>query len=222
MKRAAAGFTLMEVLGALALLALLLLGVYAGIRSATHTVRSGEAKIEQLDEIRAAQQFLRRELAQAFAQAITKDEGGNPNFFIGDVNEMRFVAPLPGYLGKYGPQLIRVRLVNGGKDGMRLEASLAELPPDGSAPKALGEPQILLDHIHGGGFSYRGFDQQGQPMDWQSDWKIVSRMPALVTIQLAFDDGREWPLLTVPLRVNGAAVQGPADLLRGLNTPVPQ
>ena len=39
------GFTLLEVLGALALLALLLVGVYAGVRSAIHGVRSGSAAI---------------------------------------------------------------------------------------------------------------------------------------------------------------------------------
>ena len=38
MKRAA-GFTLLEVLAALVLLALLLVGVYSGIRTATHSVR---------------------------------------------------------------------------------------------------------------------------------------------------------------------------------------
>ncbi len=82
MKRAA-GFTLIEVLGAMALLALLLLGVYSGIRTATHTVQVGTAKIEQLDEVRSAQQFLRRELAQAMAQAIAHDDNGNNIYFVG-------------------------------------------------------------------------------------------------------------------------------------------
>ena len=60
----ARGFTLLEVLGALALFAILLLGVYSGVRTATHTVHSGEASIQRMDEVRSAQQFLRREIAQ--------------------------------------------------------------------------------------------------------------------------------------------------------------
>ncbi|GAB2563149.1 prepilin-type N-terminal cleavage/methylation domain-containing protein [Dyella jejuensis] len=213
-----AGFTLLEVLAALALLALLLLGVYSGVRSATHTVQAGEVKIEQLDEVRSAQMFLRRELAQAMAQAIGHDDNGNGIFFVGDSDSMRFVAPLPGYLGRMGPQLIEVKLVRG-DHGKQLVASLAELPPDGSAPKPLGDPQVLVDSVVDGGFSYRGVNQQGQPMDWQSDWKTTGNMPNLVTIKLALHSGREWPELSVPLRVNAAAMQGPGNLLRGLNGP---
>ena len=103
MKRAA-GFTLLEVLASLVLLALLLVGVYSGIRTATHSVRSGTASIERLDQIRSAQQFLRRELAQSLTQPISHTDQGEPIYFIGSAHEMRYVAPLPGYLGKLGPQ----------------------------------------------------------------------------------------------------------------------
>lgn len=217
MKRAT-GFTLLEVLAALALLSLLLLGVYSGVHSATHTVQAGELKIEQLDEVRSAQQFLRRELAQAMSQPISHDDNGNAIYFVGGSDEMRFVAPLPGYLGKMGPQLIEVKLVAGDK-GKQLVASLIELPPDGSKPKPLGDPQVLVDGVVDGGFSYRGVNQQGQPMDWQSDWTYTGNMPNVVTIKLALASGREWPLLSVPLRVNAAATQGPGNLLRGLSGP---
>lgn len=213
-----AGFTLLEVLAAMVLLALLLLGVYAGVRSATHTVQAGTLKIEQLDAIRSAQQFLRRELAQALAQPIGHDDNGNGIFFVGAADEMRFVAPLPGYLGRLGPQLIQLKLVKGAK-GKQLVASLAELPPDGSAPKPLGDPQVLVDGISDGSFSYRGVNQQGEPMDWQSDWHAPGTMPNLVTIKLALRHGRVWPMLSVPLRVNAAAMRGPGNLLRGLSGP---
>lgn len=213
-----AGFTLFEVLAALALLSLLLLGVYAGIRSATHTVESGELKIEQLDEVRSSQQFLRRELMQAMAQAIAHDDNGNNIFFVGSSSEMRFVAPLPGYLGRMGPQLIDVKLVSTDKDGKQLVASLAELPPDGSSLHPLGDPQVLVDGVVDGAFSYRGLNAQGQPMDWQDDWKLTGNMPSIVEIKLTLANRREWPLLSAPLRVNAAATQGPG-LLRGLQQP---
>jgi general secretion pathway protein J len=217
MKRTA-GFTLFEVLAALALLSLLLLGVYAGIRSSTHTVESGELKIEQLDEVRSSQQFLRRELMQAMAQAIAHDDNGNNIFFVGSSDDMRFVAPLPGYLGRMGPQLIDVKLVSDDKNGKQLVASLAELPPDGSPLHPLGDPQVLVDGVVDGAFSYRGLNAQGQPMDWQDDWKFTGNMPTIVEIKLTLANGREWPLLSAPLRVNAAATQGPG-MLRGLQQP---
>ena len=201
MKRAA-GFTLLEVLAALVLLALLLVGVYSGIRTATHSVRSGTAAIERLDQIRSAQQFLRRELAQSLAQPIGHTDQGEPIYFVGTAHEMRYVAPLPGYLGKLGPQLQRLQLVDDGHEGLRLELSLVLLPPDGKPPQPLGEPQVLLDHIRDGGFNYRGIDARGAAVPWAPTWADGRLLPQLVSITLRSRDGADWPQLDVPLRVN--------------------
>jgi general secretion pathway protein J len=203
----AAGFTLLEVLAALVLLALLLVGVYSGIRTATHSVRSGTAAIEQLDQIRSAQQFLRRELAQSLTQPISHTDQGEPIYFVGTAHEMRYVAPLPGYLGKLGPQLQRLQLVDDGHDGLRLELSLVLLPPDGKAPQPLGEPQVLLEHIKEGSFSYRGIDGQGRAVPWATAWADGRLLPQLARIKLRSQEGADWPQLDVPLRVNPAQTQ---------------
>ncbi len=210
------GFTLLEVLGALALFALLLVGVYSGVRTATHAVRSGEASIERLDQVRSAQQFLRRELAQARAVALSHTDKGDPLFFSGDAHELRFVAPLPGYLGKLGPQLQQFKLVSNGKGGSRLEASFAMMPPDGSAPRPLGEPEVLVDNIRSGSFSYRAPDTQQGPGDWRDHWDGTRSMPRIVRVALVLDGTTNWPQLDAPLRVDASAMQGQADLLQGL------
>jgi general secretion pathway protein J len=209
------GFTLLEVLGALALLALLLVGVYGGVRSAIHGVRSGSAAIARIDEIGSAQRFLRRELAQALAQPIGHDDRGQPILFAGSEHEMRYVAPLPGYLGKLGPQLQVLRLVDDGKDGQRLELSLALLPPDNQQPKPLGKPQVLLDHLKGGSFGYRGRDAQNRELPWAENWADGQRLPQLVRIRLQPQGGYGWPELDVPLRVDASAVVGRIGLLPG-------
>jgi general secretion pathway protein J len=203
MKRAA-GFTLLEVLAALVLLALLLVGVYSGIRTATHSVRSGTAAIERIDQVRSAQQFLRRELAQSLTQPISHTDHGEPIYFEGSAREMRYVAPLPGYLGKLGPQLQRLQLVDDGHGGLRLELSLALLPPDGQPPQPLGEPQVLLDHIKAGGFTYRGVDRQGAALPWSPAWADGRLLPQLVRVELQVLGTVDWPQLDVPLRVNPA------------------
>src|SRR3546814_6627487 len=48
---------------------------------------------------------------------------------------------------------LQLQLVDDGAGGLRLELRLALLPPDGSPPQALGEPQVLFDHIRAGGRS---------------------------------------------------------------------
>ena len=200
-----AGFTLLEVLASLVLLALLLIGVYSGLRTATHSVRSGTAAVERIDQIRSAQQFLQRELAQSMAQPIGKNDRGDAIYFHGDAHEMRYVAPLPGYLGKLGPQLQSLKLVDEGHGESSLVLSLAVLPPDGSPPQPLGDPQVLLDHISSGGFSYRGIDTTGKPLPWSASWADGRMLPLLVRIVLQPQGNYRWPLMQIPLRVNPQA-----------------
>jgi general secretion pathway protein J len=199
-----AGFTLLEVLASLVLLALLLLGVYSGIRTATQSVRSGTAAVERMDQLRSAQEFLRRELSQSLIQPIGRNDRGEDIYFTGSAHQMRYVAPLPGYLGKLGPQLQQLQLVDDGHGMSRLELSLAVLPPDGQPPRPLGDPQVLFDHIRGGGFTYSGVDLQGKPVPSSANWSDGRLLPLLVEIDLQVDGIRDWPRLTIPLRVNPA------------------
>ncbi|MEO8809537.1 MAG: prepilin-type N-terminal cleavage/methylation domain-containing protein [Rhodanobacter sp.] len=207
MKRAA-GFTLLEILAALVLLALLLVGVYSGIASASRSVRSGTAAIERIDQMRSAQEFLRRELAQSMTQAIGQSDRGEPVYFQGNAREMRYVAPLPGYLGKLGPQLQQLQLVDDGHGGQRLELRLALLPPDGQPARPLGEPQVLFDHIKQGSFSYSGINAQGKPVPWSPAWVDGRVLPLLVRVELQSQGRDSWPRLDVPLRVNPAQTAG--------------
>lgn len=207
MKRAA-GFTLLEILAALVLLALLLVGVYSGIASASRSVRSGTAAIERVDQMRSAQQFLRRELAQSVTEPIGHTDHGEPIYFQGNAREMRYVAPLPGYLGKLGPQLQQLQLVDDGEGGLRLELRLALLPPDGQPARPLGEPQVLFDHIKQGGFNYSGANIQGEAVPWSPEWADGRILPLLVRIELQPQGHDSWPRLDVPLRVNPAQAAG--------------
>lgn len=212
MKRSA-GFTLLEVLGALALLALLILGVYSGLRTAIHSVRSGTSAIERIDQIRAAEGILRRELAQSMTMTIGRTDRGESLYFEGSAHSMRYVAPLPGYLGKLGPQLQRLQLVDDGHGESRLELSLALLPPDGQPAQPLGEPQMLLDHLRAGNFSYRGVDAQGRPVPWTAVWPDGRLLPQLVRITLQPSGNYDWPQLLVPLRVDPPVSGVPSGLL---------
>lgn len=205
MPRACRGFTLLEVLASLVLLALLMVGVYSGIRTASVSARAGSAVIERSDQIRAAQQFLRRELMQALAQPLAYTARREPVVFVGSAREMRYVAPLPGYLGRLGPQLQRLQLVDDGAGGLRLELSLALLPPDGSAPQALGDTQVLLDHVREGSFSYAGIDAQGKPVAWTDTWADGRQMPRLVRVTLRAEGSPSWPQLQVPIRTSAEA-----------------
>ncbi|MGF6493774.1 general secretion pathway protein J [Luteibacter sp. 621] len=218
--RRPAGFSLMEVLAALALLSIVLLGVYSGISTAGRIVRSGDQAIERMDDVRSSQAYLRSELAQALVMPFGETDDGDPIVFTGAVNKLTFVAPMPGYLSRLGPQMQTVALVEDGRDSYRLEVSLYMLPPDGSEPKALGEPQVLLRGIRKGAFAYRGMDDQNKPMDWQETWGDGRRTPSLVRIALDLDGGTVFPTMVAPLRIDPSASRNGFSLSRGSRGPV--
>lgn len=218
--RRPAGFSLMEVLAALALLSIVLLGVYSGISTAGRIVRSGDQAIERMDDVRSSQAYLRSVLAQALVMPFGETDDGDPIVFTGAVNKLTFVAPMPGYLSRLGPQMQTVALVEDGRDSYRLEVSLYMLPPDGSEPKALGEPQVLLRGIRKGAFAYRGMDDQNKPMDWQETWGDGRRTPSLVRIALDLDGGTVFPTMVAPLRIDPSASRNGFSLSRGSRGPV--
>jgi general secretion pathway protein J len=209
------GFSLMEVLAALALLTIVLLGVYSGISTASRIVRSGDQAIERMDEIRSAQSFLRSELAQALAIPFDETDDGEPIVFAGTSRTLRYVAPMPGYLSKLGPQLQTISLVDDGRQSYRLEVTLAMLPPDGGAPQPIGEPEVLLRGISKGSISYRGMDDQNRPGDWQDSWGDGRRTPSLVRIELEVAGNVAFPTLVAPIRIDASASRNGLSLTRG-------
>lgn len=209
-RRAAGGFSLLEVLSALALLSLLLLGVFYGIQTATRSVNSGSAAIERNDEARSLQQFLRRDLLQARLWPWKRDAKGKPVVFEGDARSMRFVAPLPGYLDRNGPQLQSLALVDEGKGRLRLELGSAPLSAEGAGVSV--DAEVLVANVSEGRFRYYGREQDGAAASWRDRWDVVGRMPELVAIELdrgkpGRDEATAWLWLQAPIRQSANATQ---------------
>lgn len=218
--RHAHGFSLLEVLSALALLSLLLLGVFYGIRTATRSVNTGSVALERNDQARSLQQFLRRDLLQARALPWKLDAQGQGVVFEGEPRRMRFVAPLPGYLDRTGPQLQTLALVDAGSGQWRLELDSAPLSPGGAGVGAGAE--VLAGAMSDGRFRYYGREREGLEPRWRDRWDVPARMPELVTIELdrerrssgpAQRDARErgadptaWLWLQAPIRQSANAI----------------
>lgn len=222
------GFSLLEVLSALALLSLLLLGVFYGIRTATHSVNSGSVAMELNDQARSLQQFLRRDLLQARALPWRKDARDNGIVFEGEPRRMRFVAPLPGYLDRNGPQLQTLALTGDGKGKLKLQLDSAPMTPGGAGVNV--EPEVLVADLGGGRFRYYGREREGLEAKWRDRWDIAGRMPELVGIELdrdssgrgeRSDDDMAWLWLQAPIRQAPDAINVEA-LARALpGTPKP-
>ena len=201
------GFTLLEVLMAVTLLALLLAGAYSGIQTSVRAMHSGERMIERVDRVRTVQEFLRRQISRIMP--LPYDQSPNGTFvFDGDRQFMRFVAPMPGYLSHGGPYVQTLALTHG-NDGLRLVFSGAMLNGfDATEEKAAErDPVVLLDHIRDGHFAYRMLDEQGQLTPWSDSWPDPSITPLMVQIQLVMQTGErvDFPTLAVPLMLDSGA-----------------
>lgn len=205
------GFTLIEVLLALTLLALLMAGAFSSIHASTRAVDSGEKLIDRTNKLRVAQEFLRRELSQAQALVIEQDPTtGETVLFEGDGETLRFVAPMPGYLGRGGPYVQQLSFEQ--QDGdLRLLFRHAMHNGYDADEAPLEDPElvpvVLLEHIASARFEYRALDDTGKLDDWKDEWDKRGRMPLLVRISIEFEKeaNQVWPEMVVPLMIDSAS-----------------
>ncbi|HEV7779380.1 MAG TPA: prepilin-type N-terminal cleavage/methylation domain-containing protein [Luteibacter sp.] len=203
----ARGFSLLEILAALALLSLVLLGVYAGLQTVTRATHSGTAVSQRMDEIRAAQGYLRQTLTRSLAYPWARGQkrGDRPTVFSGGEREMSFVAPAPGYLAAMGVQLQQLRL-SGDENHYQLEVIFAPLASRHASPVVPGEPEVLVSGIRKGHFYYNGSDDNGRPLGWQTHWDYPYRLPDMVGVALELNGEQRWPVVEIPLRMDPAAM----------------
>ena len=197
------GFTLIEILLATMLLAAGLALGFATLRAATATVDRGEAIAERSERMRAVQGFLRRRLASATPIAFAiEDDSGRMVRFIGEPERMRFVADLPDYLGRGGPHLHDVAVLDDG--GRRLAVSFAMvLAGQTVEDRDARPPESLVPDLVEARFRYRGIGEDGRLGDWSDTWEQVDTLPLQVSIELSSRNGGAWPAMVVSLPQRG-------------------
>ncbi len=218
------GFTLIEVMLATLLLAVLLAGTYGAIRTAVRSMHSGEAAIDSGNRLRVAQEFMRRQISRIMPLAFGQDEhDGTNTVFEGGRDLMRFVAPMPGYLSRGGPYVQTLSFIGNRSGGRQLLFSSAMLNGfDPENPPVDIEPAVLLDDIEEGRFQYRTLDEEGQMTDWLDDWEDPSATPLMVRVlvRMRADARVSFPEMDIPLLLDVGAVGGGVSLRRGVRADV--
>ncbi len=193
------GFTLLEVLIAITLLALLMAMAFASLRTAVRITHSGERTITRTNQVRTVQEFLRRELGHAMAIPFERfEDTGENHVFEADANELRFVAPLPGHLAHGGPHVQWITIA--GDELLFDHAQLNGYDPDNPKANNPREPVLLMRGLSEAWFEYRGLDENGELGDWSKTWEDVQQLPLMVRLVVVFDEpGRVWPDLEIPV-----------------------
>jgi general secretion pathway protein J len=203
-----AGFTLVELLLALTLMAMLLALAYGGLRAATRAADRGQTILEDSSRIRMAHQFVHKQLNQIAPLTFEESEDGTERtVFVGEERRIRYVAPMPGYLGFGGPQVQELAIVRGAR-GLELVLSHALL--QGFEEELLYErdPIPLVDQIADARFSFLGVDETGELAGWTPTWDEPGTLPESISLEIEFEEEVyiQWPLLTSSVRVDQSAL----------------
>jgi general secretion pathway protein J len=210
------GFTLLEVMLAIMLLAVLLAGAYGAISTAVHGMHSGELAIDRINRLRVAQEFLRHQVSRIMPLSFAKDTSTNKSFvFEGRSNFMRFVAPMPGYLSRGGAYVQTLSFAGNRGGGMQLLFTDTMLNGfDIDVKDTDTDPSILLDEIQGGKFQYRTLDDQGQLTDWMDEWPDPTVTPVMIriVIQMTPSTNLSFPVMDIPMMLDAGAVRRTSGL----------
>ncbi|GAB4181765.1 MAG: prepilin-type N-terminal cleavage/methylation domain-containing protein [Wenzhouxiangellaceae bacterium] len=202
--RSERGFTLLEMLLAMVLISLIMAMAYSGFSGALRATRSGERVMERSTDLRAAYQFVHRQLERVLPMAYDSDDEGMI-VFEGSRDLIRFVAPMPGYLGSGGPYVQQLTL-EPYEDGFELIFRFAILQTYQDGALEENDPVVLLSDIEDGEFRYMGFDDQGQLSDWEDTWETPSLAPTAINLDLAMNEAVQiiWPEMKAAVMVDSS------------------
>ncbi len=217
------GFTLIEVMLAISLVALVMAMAYGGFRAAVRASNTGEVIIEENNRLRVVQQFVRRQLMLAQALDIEEEADGERIRFLGDRDRVRFVSPMPGYLS-YGGPYVQQLSIERGMEGYELVYYYAMYngyePGDIEAHDGI----VLLEGLARGEFHYLGMDPENQEVFWADFWEMTDELPMAVAVEIDLErqHGQVWPDLIAPVMVDAGRQDGQVRIERAADMLTPR
>ncbi|MBK1654351.1 prepilin-type N-terminal cleavage/methylation domain-containing protein [Allochromatium vinosum] len=223
-RRAGRGFTLIELVIALAIIGLISLLLFSGLRLGGRSWEAVETVGERLSGPRLANGFLRRTLGQTRPISAVYD-GQSVQVFAGESERIEWAAPLSEHVGLSGLYILRLELegtdeartlmltrwllhpeiLEGGGEVVPWEpmikqeaASLSDLRTDLDAADGAFGRAWLLAKVSRFELAYYGVLDGESEADWHDEWLEQTRLPKQVRIRLETTE-QSWPDLVVAL-----------------------
>lgn len=200
MRRAQSGFTLIEMVLAMVLLAAMLGMAWGGFSFALRAWEAGDTHGHRTSDLRLAESFLRREISEIFPMR-WKDPMQLRFAFAGERERMRFVSARPPGITAPGLALVGLDLEAG--DDRSVNLVMRRAPPDDEAkdfaPLDAAEATVLIAGLRGAEFSYFGAENDVNEPRWTDSWPHEGRMPLMVRVRLTGADGAPMPDLVARL-----------------------
>lgn len=201
------GFTLIEVVVALVLLAVILTGLVSALVTFARTGERVDQRTRAGDDVRLVYAFLKQSLEPASPRVRQRPEDSVAvSWLQGTESELEWLGLMPARHGAGGLYHLRLAVEKAPEGGRRL--MLYYLPYAGDDPPpdwSLASSHLLLEAVTGLEISYRALNEA----EWRAQWLEAHVLPARVRISLA-QGGSAWPALMVPV----LAAQPRADVNR--------
>jgi general secretion pathway protein J len=203
----AAGFTLLETVIALTLLAMMLGLLFAGLRMGVRAWDAGTGRGDRADQLLLTYSFVRKELSAAFPWRF-KDPLAVRLAFTGERERVRFVSMRPAELGGGGLAFVSFEMQapkaaeRAGRLVMRRAPARQDAKDFGSVESA--EAFTLSEGVTDLRFEYYGAENDTAKPAWTDKWEFPQRLPSHV--RLVMKSGElELPEVVVALGIGEEA-----------------
>jgi general secretion pathway protein J len=196
-----AGFTLVELLVALALFSLLVTVLFDNVRFGLHAWQHGSSHAENFEHGMVSQDLLRGLIGNVYPMFVT-DGGAQPQIdFDGAKESVSFLGNAPTVAS--GGGRFRFKFFVERKQS-RTDLIVSATPELSDRQDSLMTTRtLLISDIDRAEISYFGEAASEQTAQWVDSWRQRSDMPRLVRIRVAFRPGdtRLWPELLIAPRI---------------------
>lgn len=229
--RSTVGFTLLEVLIGMSLLSIMMLLLFATLRTCVHSWNLGEKKIAEVSQAAIVQNFFQSKLHSTLPlnagfleeKKDEREEEKQRFSFEGNEGQLQFVSAMPASAGRLGLQLFTMSLEQAEKgEGSDLRVDIKPFFPKDEDEEWQNEQVTILKNIKELRFAYYGLDEDSDEQQenedefsWQDEWLEKKTLPKLVSVDIELANGEVWPQVVVALKVDanaGVAKNGRSQL----------
>jgi general secretion pathway protein J len=205
--RSQSGFTLIELVVAVALLAVMMTLLYSGLAFALRSWDAGDANGRRVADRRIAENFLRRELMQLFPMR-WKDPLTLKLALDGKADSLRFTSSRAAGISSGGLSLVGLDVEADTSRRLHhlvMRRAMPDYDAKDFAPLEQADRIILLENIDSVAFGYFGAENDFTEPRWEDTWKYPGRVPLLVRVRVKDADGTQLPELVVRIALSEEA-----------------
>ena len=186
------GFTLVEMLVAMSLLSLIMLGLAGAMGTMGRTESSIDNRLERMDESRTGADFLRSVLGRISVKKVQglQEQGmvehtKSPFFFSGNAEVMTWVGVMPARYGAGGRHHFRLAMGEYLGEPAVVLSYTPWIDPQTQPNWGAADTYPILPHATGLALQY--LNASIDPPQWGGDWGVIDQLPQAVQVVMTSD-----------------------------------